>query len=970
MCSHQSSSSLLSPAAISASISCITEMSDYSHELAFLPDLTEPSSTVLDYTGSNVVNIDRHGGVLMVCLLDAASGFWAVMMTERARKVSAFVCALGHFEWRRMPFGLQNAPMIYQRMMDNALWGFVQPKGGWKEYSERMRFAEEDVERTKTGVTESSTRPRSKFEADRKSASNPDHVSELLNSSIGDMFMNGESDESLLSTEGRFVDDICFGSETFEGCLSTLDRLLRRFTECRISVSFTKNILVQPRVDFLSHEVVPEGLRADAKKIKRVIEFSFPTSKKGMQSFLGALYYYSRFIQDFALKEEDCEPGDGLSVARQSFARLQQKIGDAPILRHFDRQKEIQVILFANEWALSSTLMQELALLLLLKTYYTQLAGRTIHEWVHTSKSLFGRTTQFAVMLSQWHLVVTRVKEKDYSFAQLARAGQTSFVDLENSLATVTPPMRGSSTVRMDPQLLYARLPRSYSGLVVSFDGSAKTEKYGGYGSCSCIIWRLPGWTIVTAASTYLEAATVNLVEYSGMNNGVQAALDIGATDLVIVGDSRLAIQQSLGVIVGKKESLMTQLNRHRERVARLKSVKYLHAVREYNASAESLATEALENKASNVISDEPGLAELRSLNRIQEVIYAPITESSADEPSHRTSASSDATFATHGTVMAIRNRPGAASKKFFDFVRKDIGDQTVTVKTRLQARSKPKRVRFADETSVTGGEDVHNERKPTRSKENVEEGSRLTVGESKDSSPRRRINPNRETRGKISYHFVIREDNVLYYVGTKPLRRDQQQEDAMLRLVVPSTMIQEVLQNCHDSLEGGHQGIARTFYRVKLDYYWIGLFADVARHVRSCPDCSSSKSRPKIRGYSPGNILAERPFQVVSMDFVIPLPKSRRGNTALILFQCAFTGYVMGKAMADTTALRVAQTVEEFVYRRFSVPSLIRHDRDPRFMSEVFQSFAEMMQSRSRATLSYWPQADGQQERSVKTVL
>ncbi|OWY94796.1 reverse transcriptase, partial [Phytophthora megakarya] len=163
----------------------------------------------------------------------------------------------------------------------------------------------------------------------------------------------------------------------------------------------------------------------------------------------------------------------------------------------------------------------------------------------------------------------------------------------------------------------------------------------------------------------------------------------------------------------------------------------------------------------------------------------------------------------------------------------------------------------------------------------------------------------------KMSDHFVLSEDDVLYYVGTRHLRSDQQQGDAMLRLVVPSTMIQEVLQNCHDSLEGGHQGIARTFNRVKLDYYWIGLYSDVARHVRCCPDCSSSKSRPKIRGYSPGNILAERPFQVVSMDFVIPLPKSRRGNTALLLFQCTFTGYVMGKTMADTTALRVAQALK-----------------------------------------------------------
>ncbi|KAG3057060.1 hypothetical protein PI125_g25460 [Phytophthora idaei] len=105
-------------------------------------------------------------------------------------------------------------------------------------------------------------------------------------------------------------------------------------------------------------------------------------------------------------------------------------------------------------------------------------------------------------------------------------------------------------------------------------------------------------------------------------------------------------------------------------------------------------------------------------------------------------------------------------------------------------------------------------------------------------------------------------------------------------------------------------------------------------------------------------------------MDFVIPLPKSRRGNTALLLFQCAFTGYVIATAMTDTSALKVAQAFEECVYRRFGAPSMIRHGRDPRFMSEVFQTFADMTQSRSRATLSYCPQANGQQEQSVKSVM
>ncbi|OWY96824.1 reverse transcriptase [Phytophthora megakarya] len=221
----------------------------------------------------------------------------------------------------------------------------------------------------------------------------------------------------------------------------------------------------------------------------------------------------------------------------------------------------------------------------------------------------------------------------------------------------------------------------------------------------------------------------------------------------------------------------------------------------------------------------------------------------------------------------------------------------------------------------------------------------------------------------KITERFLLTDDNVLYYMNWTPRNQQDNQEELRLRLVVSTTMIQEVLQNNHDSLEGGHQGVVRTYQRVKQDY-WFGLYASVEKHVKSCPNCSSSKSKPQLRGYSPGNILAERPFQIVSMDFVIPLPKSRRGNTALLLFQCAFTGFVIAKPMSHTPAFKVAQVFEECIYRRFGAPSLIRHDRDPRFMSEVFQAFAELMRSRSRATLRCRPQANGQQERSVKTVM
>ena len=64
-------------------------------------------------------------------------------MTERARHLSSFVCALKHFEWLRMPFGLKTDHMIYQQLVDNAFWGYVQPKEGWQEFATRIKVAED-----------------------------------------------------------------------------------------------------------------------------------------------------------------------------------------------------------------------------------------------------------------------------------------------------------------------------------------------------------------------------------------------------------------------------------------------------------------------------------------------------------------------------------------------------------------------------------------------------------------------------------------------------------------------------------------------------------------------------------------------------------------------------------------------------------------------------------------------------------
>ncbi|KAG3002029.1 hypothetical protein PC121_g21928 [Phytophthora cactorum] len=181
------------------------------------------------------------------------------------------------------------------------------------------------------------------------------------------------------------------------------------------------------------------------------------------------------------------------------------------------------------------------------------------------------------------------------------------------------------------------------------------------------------------------------------MNQGVKTAIDNNIDDLIIVGDSRLAIQQSLGVIACRKETLQTQLNHHKDLTAKLRSVRYLHVVRDYNAAADSLATEALESKTSRQVRDPERLLELQELNRIHQVIY---------EPSSNTVEVPD-TCDSLDVVHSLHARFGLQRKTFENFVDSDF--EIVSVMTRRQANEPsqrtPKASRHAGKMSGVPGD-------------------------------------------------------------------------------------------------------------------------------------------------------------------------------------------------------------------------------------------------------------------------
>jgi hypothetical protein len=76
------------------------------------------------YPISNIVDtLDSMGHSKIFSVLDMASGYHQIKIKPEDREKTAFSCHRRHYQFVKMPFGLNNAPATYQRCVDVILMG-------------------------------------------------------------------------------------------------------------------------------------------------------------------------------------------------------------------------------------------------------------------------------------------------------------------------------------------------------------------------------------------------------------------------------------------------------------------------------------------------------------------------------------------------------------------------------------------------------------------------------------------------------------------------------------------------------------------------------------------------------------------------------------------------------------------------------------------------------------------------------
>ena len=164
-----------------------------------------------------------------------------------------------------------------------------------------------------------------------------------------------------------YLDDIFIYSSSLEEHVSSIKKIFNRLREHNLKIQPDKCQFMRRETVFLGHIVTEQGVLPNPDKIKPIVDFKIPKTRKEISRFLGMVGFYRKFIKDFAkiakpltsCLKEGAKINSNDTDFLNSVNTLKKLISTHPILKYPEFNVPFVVTCDASQYAIGAVLSQK-----------------------------------------------------------------------------------------------------------------------------------------------------------------------------------------------------------------------------------------------------------------------------------------------------------------------------------------------------------------------------------------------------------------------------------------------------------------------------------------------------------------------------------------------------------------------------------------------------------------------------------
>ena len=208
--------------------------------------------------------------------------------------------------------------------------------------------------------------------------------------------------------------------------------------------------------------------------------------------------------------------------------------------------------------------------------------------------------------------------------------------------------------------------------------------------------------------------------------------------------------------------------------------------------------------------------------------------------------------------------------------------------------------------------------------------------------------------------------DNLLYHIWSK-----DQSTEAVQQLCITNEFKDLIWRAMHVVPTAGHLGITKTYTKLRNRYFWPKMAVQTAGYVQQCNVCAqanlSNTSKIPLKSLP----VPTAPLENLHMDILRIATPSKGANYILVII-CAFSKYVIARALKRKTCKSVAKAFFQHYVLVFGLPKrlTITQDNGGEFKGNFNQALQQMLDIENIFTTPYSPASNGMVERTNRTLI